>query len=98
MNAFTTDEWGYPAKTATGVRCGNHGSARVRHDNTEAVRACYEQAEGDRRQADAEYDAEMAIERYLENRGYDDARAQDEYEQRMGVIPFDVAFAAAMAN
>lgn len=34
----------------------------------------------------AEYEAEMAAERYFENRGYWEARAQEDYEARMGIF------------
>lgn len=44
----------------------------------------------------AELDAEMAIERYYENAGWAEAEAQREYEDRMGVVQFEDAFAEAL--
>lgn len=49
-------------------------------------------------EARAEYEAERAAERYWEDRGWQEALAQDEYEARMGVVPFDVAYANAMRS
>lgn len=46
----------------------------------------------------AEIEAEQAVERYYEDRGWAEALAQDEYEARMGVIPFDVAMRLAEGN
>jgi hypothetical protein len=43
-----------------------------------------------------EFDADAAYERYLETRDWAEQAAFDDYERRMGVIPFDVAYAAAM--
>lgn len=36
----------------------------------------------------AEQEAEMAVERYFEDRGYEEARAQEDYERRMGITEF----------
>jgi hypothetical protein len=68
------------------------------HDTISQVRACaqayYErqQIEADRRDdMAAERAAELAYERHLEDRGYYEARLQEEMERRQGVIPFDEA-------
>lgn len=89
---------GYPIPTETGPLCGNCSSRtdRVRHINAQAVRTCYIAEREQREEADACYNAEMAYERHLEDRGYDEARAHDAHEARMGVIPFDVAYAQAL--
>jgi hypothetical protein len=49
-------------------------------------------------EADAEYAAEMAVERWYEDRGWMEAALQEEMEARAGVIPFHVAMAAADAE
>lgn len=74
----------------TSVRCGNHG-AKVYHNSIAAVRECYANRYNEEAIEEAERKAEMAIERYLEDRGYDDARAQEVYENSHGVIQFDQA-------
>lgn len=85
--------------TATGVRCGNHGRTapgeHIRHANTVSVRECYRltaQMEADQA---AEIAAELAYERHLEDRGYWEARAQEDWEERHGVIQFEDAYRAA---
>ena len=96
---YATDTFGRPLSTTTGIRCGNHHPEdRIRHTNAAAVAECYRLMYDDYDQQYADLRAELAIERYLENRGYDDARAQEAYERSMGVIPFDVAYAEAMRN
>lgn len=75
-----------------GIRCGNrevHGTdGRFYHPTAADVRDCYTEAA---READDEAlmegvrQAEMGYERYLEDRGYEAARAQEEYEARMGI-------------
>jgi hypothetical protein len=37
------------------------------------------------------YDPDQAYEEFLENAGWQDTMAQDDYEMRMGVIPFHEA-------
>ena len=49
-------------------------------------------------EARAEHEAEMAVERYFENRGWQEALAQREYEDRMGVVQFEDAYRAAMGS
>jgi hypothetical protein len=46
-------------------------------------------------EARAEQEAELAYERHLEDRGYWEARADEDYERQMGVIPFDEAMRQA---
>jgi hypothetical protein len=65
------------------------------HATVAEVRECaYEQYEGEA-QARAEHEAEMAIERYFEDRGWYEAALQEEMEARMGVIGFAEAMALA---
>lgn len=98
MASITYDDFRFPIATPTGVRCGNHYAADiVRHANVAAVRECYRRWQELEDDAKAERDAEMAVERAFEDRGYWDARAQEDYEARMGVIPFDVAMRDALA-
>jgi hypothetical protein len=69
------------AETATGVRCGNHGRGpAIRHADVAHVRACYQASADQEAQMRAEIAAENAMERWLENRGYEDARAQEAYD------------------
>jgi len=46
----------------------------------------------------AEIEAELAIERYFEDRGWEEARLQEEIEARMGVIPFSEALTEALGE
>lgn len=46
-------------------------------------------------EAASEMAAELANERYFEDRGYDEARAFEDWEASRGVIPFDVAMREA---
>jgi hypothetical protein len=88
-----TDEYGWPMPTDSGPKCGN---CRERHAGAKAIRLCYDTSKAEADQAHAEHAAEMAVERYYEDRGYWDARAQEDYEAAHGVIPFDVAYAEAL--
>jgi hypothetical protein len=73
------------------VRCGNrkaHGPD-VYHNGRTEVRDCF----AGRLATEPDHDngaaaAELAYERHLEDRGYDDARAQEEHEARHGVVGF----------
>lgn len=90
---FALVDWiGYPVATVTGPRCG---SCTAHHNSVAAIKLCYSIAEDQAQQAEDEAAAERAYERHLEDRGYDEARAQEAYEAAHGVIPFDVALAAA---
>jgi hypothetical protein len=46
----------------------------------------------------AELAAEAAVERYFETRDWAEQAAFDDYERRMGKVPFEDAYAAAMAD
>lgn len=83
-------DWlGYPTITETGPVCG---LCKGRHISARAVRDCYEITREQEAQAEADYRIEQAQLRHLENRGYDDASAQDDYEARNGVIGFTEAW------
>ncbi|MFC0504171.1 hypothetical protein [Micromonospora costi] len=98
MATIAYDDFGFPVATATGVRCGNHYTAdTIRHATVAAVRECYRRWREIEADAQAEYAAELANERALEDRGYWDARAQEVHEAAMGVVPFDVALREALA-
>ena len=75
--------------TATGVRCGNHGRTapgeHVHHANPASVRECYRLTAEAIADQEAEIRAEQALERYLEDRGYDEARAFENWEARHGI-------------
>jgi hypothetical protein len=61
------------------------------HDSVAEVAECAE----DRAEHDddgADYQAELAAERALEDRGYWEARAQDDYEARLGIRSFAQAW------
>ena len=97
MNEITYDEHGYPTETLNGVRCGNCSSRsrKVRHGSAGAVRTCYEIHRSDQAQQLAELAAEQAIERYFEDRGWAEAQAQRDWEDRNGVVQFDEAYRMA---
>ncbi|WP_431728522.1 hypothetical protein [Verrucosispora sp. TAA-831] len=95
---ITYDDFGFPIVTTTGIRCGNHHDDNARHETVDAVRECYLRWHQLDEDANADHAAEMAAERALEDRGYWDARAQEDWEAANGVIPFDVAFRAALAH
>lgn len=85
-------DWlGYPLPTETGPRCGMCRRG-IRHIDLEAIRFCCDITREQEEQADADSRLEDAQLRYLENRGHDDARAQDDYEARNGVIGFTEAW------
>src|SRR3982751_1911675 len=67
------------------VKCGN---CKRRHSNVAAVKDCYAGPDYN----DGAAAAEQAYERHLEDRGYDEARFQDEMEARNGVISFSQAW------
>lgn len=96
MNEITYDEYGYPAATPEGVRCGNHPKfERVKHVNAEAVRMCYAIMRAEIADQEAEIAAGRAIERHFEDRGWAEAQAQRDWEDRNGVIQFDQAYRMA---
>lgn len=67
------------------------GTHPHQHDTIEQARQCEHFAE----EARDEFDADAAYERHLETRDWAEQAAFEDYEARMGVIPFDVAYAAA---
>lgn len=86
------DDLGYAAELASGIRCGAHPrGVKVYHDSVETVRFCYAVMRDQQAQQEAELAAELRNEQWFENRGYDEARAQEQWEAERGVIPFDVA-------
>ena len=81
---------------------GHHHQTRAQvilccHRGQDYINSIEQDAENEEfaAQQAAEIAAEMGYERMLEDRGWEEARAQEEYEMRMGVIPFDVALANA---
>jgi hypothetical protein len=80
------------------------------HESIAQVRLCFARPGGlpsleeeaylaqDDAQAQSDWEAEQAAERYLENRGFDEARAQEAWEDARGVISFEDAMAAAEAE
>jgi hypothetical protein len=76
--------------TETGVRCGA-SRERHYHPNADTVRYCYQERE----EAMAMMEAERANERFFEERGLDEALAQDAWEARNGVVSFSDAYRMA---
>lgn len=70
----------------TGIKCGN---CRDRHTSVDEVKACYAQMQANVEAQRAELAAEQAYERHLEDRGFDDARAQEDHEARTGAVSFE---------
>ena len=62
------DALGYVAETASGTRCGNHGT-RAYHTDAAAVRECYRISREQAAQVVAEIASELAVERFFEERG-----------------------------
>jgi hypothetical protein len=74
------------------IRCG---SCPNRHATVQDVRECHwERDEAIATQRD-ELAAELRNERYFEDRGYDEARNEEDHEARMGVVPFGMALDAS---
>lgn len=86
------DAIGLPIKVHSGVRCGK---CLNRHATAKAVKLCYTRTAELDAQVEAELAAEAALERSLEDRGYWEARAQEDYEERHGVISFADAYREA---
>lgn len=87
-----TPDFGDVLQTVSGPRCG---MCDGRHLNAISVLACHQNAWNQWQQCEDDAAAERANERALEDRGYWESQAQDDYEARMGVVPFDVAYAIA---
>jgi len=88
-------------------RCRKDSGTEVKHASSAEVRACYEAPQSrfadfrdaeDADQARAEYEAEMAAERYFENRGWEEAELDRRMEDAAGVVQFSDAYAAAVAR
>lgn len=90
------DNSGYPVKTATGVRCGNHHPKdQVRHVNVQAVHLCFARTWDEQAQMEAEIHAEGAWLRQAENAGYWETGAERAWEDARGVVQFEDAYRAA---
>lgn len=61
------------------IRCGN---CTDRHATADEVRECYAITREQNDEADREMAAERGYERHLEDRGYEDARAQEAHDAR----------------
>jgi len=70
--------------TRPSIKCG---SCHDRHSSVDEVRRCYADEAGNRQ----EHEAERATERFFEERGYEDARAQEAHEVRTGALSFGAA-------
>lgn len=86
---IAVDSIGMPARVERGFRCGE---CKMRHHSIKAIKLCHFTAADHKAEQEACYRAEMAYERHLEDRGADEAAAQDAYEARMGVISFGQAW------
>jgi hypothetical protein len=67
-----------------GIRCGNHGRARVYHLSATEVRECFQETQYNLEEAAREAAAERGLERHLEDRGYEEARAQEAHDAATG--------------
>lgn len=67
------------------IRCGCCLSF---HSTATDIRNCYADVAEGQAQAEAESAAELAYERKLEDAGWQEATAQDDYEARNGVVGF----------
>lgn len=83
------DSISLPIRVEKGFRCGE---CKGRHHSVKAIKFCHEVSADHKAEQAALYNAEMAYERHLENRGADEADAQDAYERRNGVIGFREAW------
>lgn len=88
---ITESQWtdGYEwtiLETTEGPRCGNHHGRRVRHGNAASVRECYRITRAQDLQIQEELAAEAAVERFFEDRGYWEARAQEDWEMMRGIM------------
>ncbi len=90
VDGVTYTEFGDVVETTAGPYCGccNRGGrkvSKIRHANAASIKACYANQAAREADAEAEIQAEAAQLRHLENAGYDEARAQEDWEWRMGV-------------
>jgi hypothetical protein len=63
------------------------------HASVPEVKACYRAQQEEIFWGQVEHDAEMGVERFYENRGFDEARNQEDHERRNGVTGFQEAWA-----
>lgn len=87
-----------PEITDHGIRCG-HCSTRWevrRHATVADVRRCWIATDEETAEAAAEIAAELRNERFFEERGFDEARAQEQWEADRGAISFRDALAQSM--
>lgn len=74
------------------AKCGACGG---RHETAAQVRECYADLEAEAAQARAEQEAERALERKLEDSGWEEAYRERIWEQERGVVDFADAMAEA---
>jgi len=82
LDGVDFDWLGYVLASEQGPICGacsNH------HASVKAIRVCHGIMQAQEDEMRAEQAAEQGYERYLEDRGYWDARAQEDHERAMGV-------------
>jgi len=79
-----TEEGPYCGQCNRGWRKGD--GTKIRHADRHAVKMCYAVAREMELDQRAECEAELANERSFEDRGYWEARAQDDWEARNGVV------------
>lgn len=91
----TVDAQGYPAMIERGPRCG---ACKAHHKSVADIRYCYDLKAEQEAQVAGELAAEKAVERHFEDRGYWEARADEDREAAMGIVPFHEAMAEALGQ
>lgn len=94
-----------PEGTVEGPVCGACSAAfsypgvrrKVRHASVAHIRMCWWITKELEAQSRAEQWAEGALVRHYENAGWAEVQAERDWEDRRGVVQFDVAFRRAMA-
>jgi len=82
LDGVEYDWLGYIVPSGTGPICGACG---YHHATVKAIKACYAIMQAQEDEMRAEQAAELAYERHLEDRGYWDARADEQRYLSMGV-------------
>jgi hypothetical protein len=82
LDGVDFDWLGYVATSEAGPICG---ACSKHHSSVKAIKVCHEIGRFQEDEMRAELAAEQGYERYLEDRGYWDARAQEDHERAMGV-------------
>lgn len=92
----TDDQYPSILRTESGLICGNcnrgwrkEDGTKIRHADRHAVKMCYavaRQVEMDQR---ADCEAELAVERFFENRGSEEAWAEEQWDLSRGVVQPD---------